>query len=162
MRLEEAIIAHPSVRIFRVANSESEQKSEWDVQSVDAVGALLVSDEQIKLLVKRGAVIGTARDAWMLYPGWKRGETSTELVSLQSTADHIDHVCHLAGSAAHSALSTDLDGGFGTQQTPRGLDTYADVNVLEDLLARHGYSGSDVDATFYGNWYRFFSQALPA
>ena len=37
-----------------------------------------LSDEQIKRLIGRGAVIGTALDNWMLYPGWVRGETSPE------------------------------------------------------------------------------------
>ena len=31
------------------------------------------SDEQIKVLIERGAVIGAAFDAWMLVPNWKRG-----------------------------------------------------------------------------------------
>jgi membrane dipeptidase len=34
------------------------------------------SDEQIKVLIDRDAVIGAAFDAWMLVPNWKRG-TST-------------------------------------------------------------------------------------
>ena len=33
------------------------------------------SDEQLKLLIERDAVIGAAIDAWMLSPGWIRGET---------------------------------------------------------------------------------------
>lgn len=31
------------------------------------------SDEQLKYLIGRGAVIGSAMDAWMLVPGWERG-----------------------------------------------------------------------------------------
>ena len=31
------------------------------------------SDEQMKVLIERGAVIGAAFDAWMLVPGWVRG-----------------------------------------------------------------------------------------
>jgi membrane dipeptidase len=121
-----------------------------------------LSDEQIKQLVKRGAVIGTAFDAWMLYPGWVRGKTSRDVVGLQAAADHIDHICQLAGSASHCALGTDLDGGFGTEQTPHDLETYADVHALEEILARRGWRSADLDALFYGNWLRFFSQALPA
>ena len=33
------------------------------------------SDEQIRRLIGRGAVIGAALDAWMLAPGWIRGQT---------------------------------------------------------------------------------------
>ena len=31
----------------------------------------------------------------------------------------------MAGNANHAAIGTDLDGGYGTEQTPRDLDTIA-------------------------------------
>ncbi len=120
-----------------------------------------LTDEQIKTLVQRDAVIGTAFDNWMLYPGWKRGETKPSVVAIEASADHIDHICQLAGSARHCALGTDLDGGFGTEQTPRDLDTITDVHKLEDILANRGYSSTDIDGIFYGNWLRLFTNALP-
>lgn len=120
-----------------------------------------LTDEQIRRLIERGAVIGAAFDSWMLYPGWKRGETSREVVGIEAVADHIDHINQLAGSAAHCALGTDLDGGFGTEQSPRDLDTYGDVHKLEEILARRGYRHSDIDAVFHGNWLRLFNEALP-
>jgi len=120
------------------------------------------SDEQINILIQRGVVIGTAFDAWMLYPGWKRGETSPEVVGIEAAADHIDHICQLAGNARHCALGTDLDGRFGTEQTPRDLDTITDEHALEDILARRGYSAADIDGIFCGNWLGFFARALPA
>jgi membrane dipeptidase len=120
-----------------------------------------LADEQIKLLVDRGAVIGAALDAWMLYPGWQRGVTKPSVVGLSAVADHIDHVCQLAGSTRHAALGTDLDGGFGNEQTPHDLRVYADLQRLGDLLAGRGYTDGDVDAIFYGNWLRFFTDHLP-
>src|SRR5262245_54140517 len=56
------------------------------------------SDEQIRKLIERDAVIGAAFDNWMLYPGWVAGQTSSSVVSLESVIDHIDHVCQLARS----------------------------------------------------------------
>jgi len=120
-----------------------------------------LSDEQIKILIERKAVIGAAFDDWMLYPGWKRGESKPEVVKIESVADHIDHICQLAGDALHCALGTDLDGGFGTEQTPNDLDTYADVHKLEDILKRRGYSPANIDGIFHGNWLRFLTEALP-
>jgi membrane dipeptidase len=120
-----------------------------------------LSDEQIRVLVDRDAVIGVAFDAWMMYPGWKRGTTTPEVVGIEAAADHIDHVCQVAGTARHSAIGTDLDGGFGTEQSPRDLDTITDVHKLEEILARRGYTPIDIDAIFYGNWLRFYSAALP-
>jgi membrane dipeptidase len=120
-----------------------------------------LADEQIKQLIQRDAVIGVALDAWMLYAGWIRGQTKPEVVSLEAVADHIDHVCQLAGNTRHSAIGSDLDGGFGTEQTPRDLNTIADLQKLAPILSRRGYTGADIDAIFHGNWLRFFSEALP-
>jgi membrane dipeptidase len=118
-----------------------------------------LTDEQIKRLIARGAVIGMALDCWMLYPGWVRGETSPELVPLERMVDHIDHVCQLAGNARHAAIGTDLDGGFGKEQTPYDLDTIADLQKLPDMLRRRGYTESAVEGIMHGNWLRFFRDA---
>ncbi|MBC8001176.1 MAG: membrane dipeptidase, partial [Opitutaceae bacterium] len=120
-----------------------------------------LTDEQIQMLVERGAVIGTAFDNWMLHPGWKRGETNPAFVTIKAAADHIDHICQLAGNARHCALGSDLDGGFGTEQTPGDLDTYTDVHKLEEILAERGYCAADIDGIFHANWLRFFKSALP-
>lgn len=120
-----------------------------------------LTDEQIKILIQREAVIGTAFDNWMLYPGWKRGETKPDVVGVEDAANHIDHICQLAGTSKHCAFGTDLDGGFGTEQTPRDLDTITDVRKLEEILARRGYSSEDIDGIFFGNWLRFFTNSLP-
>jgi membrane dipeptidase len=118
-----------------------------------------LTDEQIKRLVSRGAVIGTALDSWMLYPGWIRGETKPEVVKLEAMIDHIDRVCQLAGNARHAAIGTDLDGGFGREQTPCDMDTIADLQRVPDMLKRSGYSAADIEGVMHGNWLRFFRQA---
>jgi membrane dipeptidase len=119
------------------------------------------SDEQIKLLLERGAVIGAVLDAWMLQPGWIRGKSKPDNLALAAVADHIDHVCQLAGDTLHGAIGSDLDGGFGTEQTPRDLRTIADLQKLGDILAARGYDEADLDNIFHGNWLRFFRRALP-
>jgi membrane dipeptidase len=119
------------------------------------------SDDQLRRLIERDAVIGMALDAWMLHPGWKIGVTSPEAVSLEAVADHVDHICQLAGNALHVGIGSDLDGGFGTEQTPRDLDSIADLHKLEAILNRRGYSGDDVIGIFHGNWLRFFTASLP-
>jgi membrane dipeptidase len=120
-----------------------------------------LTDEQIKRLVARGAVIGTALDAWMLYPGWVRGTTTPEVagVKLETMIDHIDRVCQLAGTARHAAIGTDLDGGFGREQSPVDLDTIADLQCVPDMLRRRGYDQEAITGIMYGNWIRFFRQA---
>src|SRR5439155_24176151 len=118
-----------------------------------------LTDDQIKRLVARGGVIGTALDDWMLYPGWVRGESNPELVKLEAMVDHIDRVCQLAGNARHAAIGTDLDGGFGTEQTPCDLDTIVDLQRIPDMLRRRGYKPEDVEGIMFGNWVRFVREA---
>ena len=119
------------------------------------------SDEQLKELINRGAVIGAALDAWMLVPGWVRGKTTPQQagVTLEHVVDHIDHVCQLAGNASHSGIGTDLDGGFGREQSPQDLDTIADLQRVPELLARRGYSEADIAGIMHGNWIHFLEQA---
>src|SRR5579883_1322254 len=78
------------------------------------------------------------------------------LTSLDKVIDHVDHVCQLAGSARHAAIGTDLDGGYGIEQSPGDLDTIADLQKIPDLLRARGYAESDVEAIMYGNWLRLF------
>jgi membrane dipeptidase len=120
-----------------------------------------LTDEQIKRLISRGAVIGTALDAWMLAPGWIRGTSTPEQagVALSSMIDHIDHVCQLAGNARHAAIGTDLDGGFGREQSPADLDTIADLQRLPALLDQRGYKADAIEGIMHGNGVRFFQDA---
>jgi membrane dipeptidase len=120
-----------------------------------------LTDEQIRLLLQRGAVIGVAFDAWMLHSGWQIGGTNREVVDISAAADHIDHICQLAGNSDHAAIGSDLDGGFGTEQTPVGLDSIADLQKLVGILSGRGYKQGQIDAIFHGNWLRFFKQHLP-
>jgi len=135
--------------------------SHHNLRSIVA-GDRQLTDEMVKELIKRGAVIGSAFDAWMMYPDWVRGKTQPEVVGLEAIVDHVDRICQFAGNAKHVALGTDLDGGFGTEQTPRDLDTITDVHKLEAILERRGYSSADIDGYFFGNWLRFFGESLPA
>jgi membrane dipeptidase len=117
------------------------------------------SDAQIREIVRRGGVIGVALDAWMLYPGWVKGETENTVVGLEAVADQIDHICQVAGDARHAGIGSDLDGGYGTEQCPYDLDTIADLQRIPDLLGQRGYGAEDIRAVMHGNWMRFFQEA---
>lgn len=118
-----------------------------------------LTDEQIKALVQRNSVIGLALDSWMIRPGWIRGKTDPATVSLDDAVNHVDHICQLVGSAAHCGIGSDLDGGFGKEQTPHDLDTIADLQRIAELLDRRGYSSDDILRIMHGNWVRFFENA---
>ena len=121
-----------------------------------------LSDDMLRAIIQRDGVIGTAFDAWMLHDRWVIGESSSELVSLANVVDHLDHVCQVAGNADHAALGTDLDGGFGREQSPRDLDTIADLQKIPALLTDRGYAEPDIRKLMHGNWIRFLTRTLPA
>jgi membrane dipeptidase len=119
------------------------------------------ADDQIKALIERGGVIGAALDAWMMIPGWTRGKTTPQEVGLklEVICDHIDHVCQLAGNALHSGIGTDLDGGYGTEQTPEDLDTIADLARIPAMLEKRGYNQEDIANIMHGNFLRLIREA---
>lgn len=115
------------------------------------------NDEQIRALIDRGAVFGAAFDAWMLKPGWVRGQTRPETagVTLSTVAEHIDHICQLAGNVRHVGIGSDLDGAFGTEQTPADLHSNADLQGLIERLRERGYSDGGLENIAGGNFLRF-------
>ena len=119
------------------------------------------SDEMIKALIARGAVIGGVFDAWMLSPGWIRGKSTPKErnVTLNTLLDHFDHICQLAGNANHIGIGSDLDGAFGKEQCPSDLDSIADLQKIPDLLQQRGYTPQNIEKVMHGNWLRFLKKA---
>lgn len=129
-------------------------------------GCRQFTDEQIRQVITRGGILGAPFDTWMMYPGWVRGKTiaettSRDLVSIDAAADHIDHVRGLAGNCKHSGIGSDLDGGFGNEQTPRELERISDLQLMDGVLRQRGYTEEEIDAIFHGNWLKFFREHLP-
>jgi membrane dipeptidase len=114
-----------------------------------------LSDETIAAVAARGGVIGLNLYRRFLRPGL--GETERPM--LADAAAHVDHVCQIAGSARHSGLGTDLDGGFPATSLPAGIDRAGEVRRVLDELSRRGYSDEDVAGIAWGNWSRFFELA---
>jgi membrane dipeptidase len=115
------------------------------------------SDEMITELIHRNAVIGIALDAWMMVPDWIRGVSDPvkRNVTLDIVVRNIDHICQLAGNSLHAGIGSDLDGGYGTEQCPRDLDTIADLQKLPRLLEEKGYNRADISNIMHLNFVRF-------
>lgn len=124
------------------------------------------TDEQLRLIIERGGVIGASFDVVMVRDGWQWGAmnnlTDPNPVMMREVVDHIDHVCQLAGNTDHAGIGSDLDGGFGREQSPRDLDTIADLQKLAGLLAERGYSADDIEKIMFRNWVRFLRDAWSA
>lgn len=110
------------------------------------------TDEQIIAIAQRGGVIGVAFDDWMLSPNFDKNHPDNSHVTLATVCDHIDHICQKTGSVSHAAIGTDLDGGYGREQSPSDLDTIADLQNIPPILTSRGYSADDINSIMHGNW----------
>jgi membrane dipeptidase len=122
------------------------------------------SDDQIRELIRRGAVIGGVMDTWMMIPKWERGVSTPRGMNcnLEVLIDHMDHICQLAGNALHIGIGSDLDGAFGKEQSPYDIETIADLKKIPALLKKRGYSQQDAENVMHGNWVRFMRKAWKA
>jgi membrane dipeptidase len=120
------------------------------------------SDDMIKALIERDAVIGVALDAWMMAPNWIRGTSTPQSTNcnMEVMANNIDHICQLAGNSNHVAVGSDLDGAFGSEQCPYDLETIADIQKIFPILKSRGYKPEDIEKIANGNWLRFMRKAL--
>lgn len=120
-----------------------------------------LSDDQIRQIAARDGVIGVVLDAWMIAKDFARGGDRSQNPTLEHLALHVDHICQLTGTSRHVGIGSDLDGGFGYEQTPVEVTTIGDLQQFGDILSRRGYAGDTIDAIFHGNFLRFFLENLP-
>ncbi len=120
-----------------------------------------LSDRAIEGIIKRDGVVGVAIYNSYLKAGWLVGKNRREEVPLRYVADHIDHICQIAGDALHAGIGSDFDGGFGLQSVPPEIDTVADLQNLVSLLRARGYSETDAANILGGNWIARLKRDLP-
>lgn len=120
-----------------------------------------LTDDQIRILLERDAVIGGVFDTWMLTDNWVRGvdDPKERGINLEKVVDHFDNICQLSGNSNHIAIGSDLDGAYGKEQSPYDLEDISDLQNLRGILARRGYSSGDIENIFYKNWLRFLRRA---
>ena len=120
-----------------------------------------LTDQQIALLIQRGAVIGGMLDCWAMDQRFI--DTVSDPwqldIRLENLVDHWDHICQIAGNSQHIAFGSDLDGIFGTEQSPWDMNSIADLQKYEAILVRRGYTKADIENIFHKNWIRFLRNA---
>jgi membrane dipeptidase len=119
-----------------------------------------LTDEQIAALAERDGVIGVVLYTRFLSNEWYHGARKREY-PLDLVIQAIDHICQVTGSAAHVGIGSDIDGGFGVEEMPAGIDTVADLQKIGEALAQRGFSDADVEAVMSGNFLRVLRQGLP-
>jgi len=119
------------------------------------------SDGVIEGIIERDGVVGVVPYNSYLKVGWVVGRNERSEVPLDYVANHIDHICQIAGDALHAGIGSDFDGGFGLQSVPPEIDTIADLQNLVSLLDVRGYNQTDIANIFSGNWLNRLIRDLP-
>ncbi len=119
-----------------------------------------LTDRQIVALAEHGGVMGTVLYNRFMNSGWTKGAPKSD-TPLTMVIDIIDHVCQVTGSANHIGIGTDIDGGFGAEDIPEGIDTVADLLLIGDGLRERGFGEAEVEAVLSGNFLRVLRSGLP-
>ena len=113
-----------------------------------------LSDPVMRAIGERDGVIGV-----VLYNGYLEQAWASEPSISVSVDVHvrrqITHIAEVAGWA-HVGIGSDLDGGFGREESPEEIDTVADLHVVGSELP------PETSAALLGeNWLRFLRATLP-
>jgi membrane dipeptidase len=119
------------------------------------------ADDQVQAVIDRDGLLGMAFDAIMMTPGWVHLKSTPQQhqLKIERICDHVDHICQMAGNAKHICVGTDLDGGYGTEQTPMDMNSIADLQSLPDLFRQRGYTEEDIEGIMYKNVVHFLRRA---
>jgi membrane dipeptidase len=110
------------------------------------------TDETIAEIANRGGVIGINLLSAFLEPGLEdKGRAKMDWI-----VRHIEHICEVTGGTNFVGLGSDMDGGFGADELPQGINTPSDLSKISEALRDHGWSDSDIDGFTHQNWLNFW------
>ncbi len=110
-------------------------------------------DDQIREIGRRGGVIGLNLFSRFLVAEGRAAVTDC--------VAHLEHVAGLMGHRRGVALGSDMDGGFGPDALPVGLDDPRKLETLAAALGDAGWSADEIDGFRGGNWRRLLTETLP-
>ncbi len=116
-----------------------------------------LADETIIEIARRGGVIGLNLLGDFITPGINKEKKKAQRAKIEDCIRHIEHVCELTNSRNHIALGSDMDGGFGADNLPEGINTPTDLTTLTTALADQGWSDPEIAGFAHANWQRFWS-----
>ena len=128
-----------------------------------------LDDWMIQEVIARDGVIGLVFCQFFMDPeiAWEQlppqSEKAPKKYGMEGLIPHLEHIANLAGgSTKNIGIGTDMDGGFGAESTPKGIDTIADLQGFGPVLRDAGYSEDEVNGIFHGNALRLFRRVWGA
>jgi membrane dipeptidase len=113
-----------------------------------------LSDSVIRAVAERNGVIGLVLYNGFLEPRWKHDKSITVTLN-EHLRRHADYIAHLSGWT-HIGIGSDLDGGFGLEESPLEIDTIADFYKIGSAIPAEAR-----ESVLSANWLNFLRRALP-
>jgi membrane dipeptidase len=110
-------------------------------------------DDQIKAIAARDGIVGL--NLYSTFLATDRRATVDDCVR------HVGHVAKMFGHRRGVALGSDMDGGFGPEKLPEGVDEPGKLGALTAGLEEIGWATGEREAFASGNWDRFLREVLP-
>ncbi|MBI5301850.1 MAG: membrane dipeptidase [Chloroflexi bacterium] len=113
-----------------------------------------LSDGVIRAIAERSGVIGLVLYNGFLEPRWKQDKSIS--ITLEYVRRHANHIANLCGWNC-IGIGSDLDGGFGLEESPTEINTVADVYKVGYVVPAEVR-----EAVLSTNWLNFLRFALPS
>ncbi len=113
-----------------------------------------LSDEVIRAVAERGGVIGLVLYNGFLEPHWQH-DRSIMVTLHEHLRRHASYIAELSGWK-HVGIGSDLDGGFGLEESPVEIDTVADLYKVGSVVPAEVR-----EAVLSTNWLNFLRSSLP-
>lgn len=114
-----------------------------------------LSDDMLAALRDADGVVGVIPANAFLDDRYMGAERPDEPLTLEAVQRHLEHMARIVGWD-RVGIGSDLDGGFGVEETPLELDSVADLVKIGNLVPDDAR-----DPVLGGNWLRVLSQSLP-
>lgn len=112
-----------------------------------------LSDDVIRAMAERDGVMGLVLYNSFIEPRWKQDKSIT--VTLDDLGRQANYMANLSGWD-HVGIGSDLDGGFGLEESPIEIDNVADLNKVGSVVPAEMR-----DAVLSTNWLNFLRSCLP-
>jgi membrane dipeptidase len=113
-----------------------------------------LSDGVIRALGERGGVIGLVLYNGFLEPRWRQ-DKSVPVTLSEQLRRHAEYIAGLAGWS-HVGIGSDLDGGFGLEESPAEIESVADLHKVGAVVPAEAR-----EAVLSANWLTFLRASLP-
>jgi len=113
-------------------------------------------DDLIRAVAERNGLIGLN-----LFSLFLTDEGDKRRAKIDETVAHVEHIVDVSGRHDLVALGSDMDGGFGSDRLPEGINAPCDLPLLLGALSDRGWTDDQLAGFRFNNWARFLRRSLP-